>query len=396
VLSRRRLSNLLGALTVAALLSACGSAAPTANQAVSSSGSQLLEQALTDAREAGSVHEVMTNRLKGGTVVMADDIGTTEGRQLISVTPGEAGRVLVFGASAYIAGDQTALTHFFGFPAATARQIGDRWVSMPASNREYTAVADDATLSSALTDLGLGGHLTELVPSTVDGQPVVGIIGAAEHLGGSDAPLGTVYVSRSNHPLPVEVTYSLSDGEHTTLRFDDWGERLTLRRPHRVIGAAALDRLLKSATRTTAKSPLDGYWVATGHVLKTHDSAVQVPGEVIQRLWLIRQVCSNAGCTLAFTRQTAGATADTLGTPITAPLKSTGSGWLSTFSETDVRCQGISADYPGTEISHWSMTYTSSTITALEQTRTTGPNCETGTTTIRWTAVRRPSKTVPS
>lgn len=387
--SPRRLSSLLGALAVGAMLTACGSGAHTGSQvsAQTASGAQLLEHALTDARKAGSVHEVMTYRRKGHAVVMTDDVGISEGRQLISVTRREKARVLVFGAAAYIAGDQTALTHFFGFPTATARQISNRWVGVPSSNRDYTAVADDATLSSVLSNLGLSGHLTELVPSTVDGQRVVGITGAAEHLG-KDAPLGTVYVSRSDHPLPIEATYTLSDGEHSTLSFGHWGERLALHRPRRVVGATVLKQLTRSAASTAPKSPMAGYWVATGHVLKTHDSAAQVPGEVIERLWLIQQACSRASCVLEFSRQTAGATADTLGTPITAPLQSTRSGWLATFSEPNVVCQGLNADYPGTEISHWTMTYTATTITALEQTRTAGPDCETGTSTIHWTAIR--------
>ena len=394
----RRLSNALGALTVGALLSACGSAAPVSGQPSpqAASGSQLLERALADARASGSVREVVTAHRKGENVVMTDDVGAAGGRQVIALTPSETAHVMVLGDTAYIAGGQAVLTRYFGFPAATSRQVGARWITIPSSSPDFTAVADDATLASAIRDIGLSGHLTELVPSTVDGQSVVGIIGAATHLG-KDAPLGTVYVSRSAHPLPVEVTYSLSDGAHSTLRFARWGERLTLHRPHHVVGATMVSRLVQSAVRADVNSPLDGEWVATGQVLKSHNSAAEAPGEVLERLWLIQPSCAGAHCTLAFTRQIAQTTAGTPSAPLVARLRPTRGGWLTKFTELDAACLGPGGRLiPGTEISHWTLTYSPPTITALELTETSGPGCETGTSTIRWTAVRSPSKTVKS
>jgi hypothetical protein len=396
VSSGRRLSNLLGALTLGVLLSACGGTAPVSGQASpqAASGSQLLQHALTDARESGSVREVVTARRKDDTIVMTNDVGAAEGRQLISLTPTETARVMVLGNTAYVAGNQTALTHYFGFPAATSRQVGDRWVSIPSSNPDYVAVADDATLASAVKDLGLSGHLTELVPSTVDGQSVIGIIGAATHVNGT--PLGTVYVSRSAHPLPVEATYNLSNGARSTLRFARWGERVALRRPRQVVGATVVTKLVKSAVLAEAKSPLNGEWDATGTVLKSHDSASDPAGLVLERLWLIQPNCADARCTLEFSRQIAETTAGTPSTPLTAPLRPTHSGWLTMFTELNAACRGTSGLVPGTEISHWTMTYTPTTITAIEQTRTAGSDCETGTTTIRWAAVRAPSKSITS
>jgi hypothetical protein len=383
-------------MTVAALLSACGSAAPVGGQTSpqAASGSQLLEQALTDARRAGSVREVTTARRRGETFVMTDDVGTSEGRQLIAVTPRETAQVVVIGDTAYVAGDQTALTHFFGFPSATSRQVGDRWVSIPSSSPAYSAVADDTTLSKSLKDLGLSGQLTELVPSTIDGRSVVGIIGAAKGLG-KDAPLGTVYVTRSAHPLPVEETYTASNGARSTLTFAHWGERLSLRRPRRVVGAKVVSQLVKSAVRAEVNSPLDGEWVATGHVLTSHDSAVEPAGTVLQRLWLIQPRCAGTRCTLEFEREVAQTTAGTPTDPLVAPLRTSRGGWLTTFTEFNAACQGSSELVAGTEVSHWTMTYAPTTITAIELTRTAGPDCAaTATSTIRWTAVRAPSKTV--
>jgi hypothetical protein len=132
-----------------------------------------------------------------------------------------------------------------------------------------------------------------------------------------------------------------------------------------------------------------GYWQATGRVLQAHDSVIQAPGEIIHRVWRIYQACASQSCPLEFERQTAGPTAGTLATPLTAQLVSANNGWRTSFSEPNVYCKGSTADYPGVEDSHWYITRaTSETIKAVETTSTSGPACETGTTKISWTARR--------
>ena len=295
------------------------------------------------------------------------------------------------------------MRRYFGFSAPAAAKIGSRWLSIPSTNKAFPAVADEATLGSAIRDLALVGHLTELVPSRLNGQPVVGILGTASLPGAPKGSVaGTVYVSRSGTPLPVGATYTYGTRGSTRIALDRWGERLRLRAPSHVITAAALKQAFSGPTErsnqaatasgkstTSGDGAWVGYWVATGRVLEVHDSAAQARGETIDRLWLIHRACASSRCPLELERQTAGSTANTLGSPITAPLTGTGNRWHATFVEPNVYCLGAGADYSGTERSSWKITQASpGTITALETTRTSGPQCEIGTSTIVWTAHR--------
>jgi hypothetical protein len=390
-------------------LSACGGQAPTpAGQSASlaPSARQLLRQAMQDARIRGSVHEVERDTAGRLAAALSDDVATSRGRQTITLTTGAIAHVVVIGKTAYIAGNATAVRHFFDFSTSAADTIGRRWLSIPSTSRAYATVVQDATLPSVLNDLQFRGGLTELTPSTIDGQSVIGIEGTAFTPGKAQGHVtGIVYISRSTHPLPVAATYSAGNAATTTVAFDHWGERLSVHPPAPVITEHALDAQVTATNHataaktsgsdgsTTAEDALAGYWTATGRVVAAHNSAIEVVGETIQRLWLIHRACATKTCPWELERQVAGATTDTLGTPITAPLIPTATGWRAPFTQANVYCQGLTADYPGTEHSQFQLTQApDGTITADEQTRTSGPDCETGTTTVIWTAHRLPSQ----
>jgi hypothetical protein len=89
------------------------------------------------------------------------------------------------------------------------------------------------------------------------------------------------------------------------------------------------------------RTALLGEWYAVGTVLEEHDSAIQVVGETIPRIWLIRSSCSSTKCPLEFVRQVAGPTAGTLGTPIAARLAPAGAIWRANFVEPRVYCEGL-------------------------------------------------------
>jgi hypothetical protein len=132
-----------------------------------------------------------------------------------------------------------------------------------------------------------------------------------------------------------------------------------------------------------------GDWQAQGRVLRVHDSAIQTPGEVINRLWRIEGGCGKNGCDLQLTREIAGATVDVVGGVMTAPLVWDDGRWQATFREANVSCQAAdaSATLPATEDSTWTITLADDgTITALEHTTTAGSDCITGTTELQWTA----------
>jgi hypothetical protein len=161
-----------------------------------------------------------------------EDLATHAGRQNIIRSGSEQAQVMVVGGVAYISGNQAALVHYFGFPAAVARKVGTRWVSIPSSSSAYSTVAGDATLPSAMGNLAIAGKLTQTAPTTVNGEPVIGIRTDDTITGSPRSTLvATLYLSRTSKPLPVRATYTYSKGGTATITFSDWGEKVTLKAP---------------------------------------------------------------------------------------------------------------------------------------------------------------------
>lgn len=218
-------------------LTACGGGAGTSN---SRSPQQLLGAALSDATARGSVHEFETAQVSGRTVTFSDYLAAHSGRQEITITGGIHANVLIVGGMAYYSSNQAGLVHYFGLSPAAARQVGTRWVSNLPSAPHYAAVALDATLPSALSELKLTGPLTETRPTTLDGQSVVGIKGHVSTPGAGPVT-ATVYVSKSADPLPIGATYDYSaNGAHATLALTDWGAHLPLRAPRDAVAESTL------------------------------------------------------------------------------------------------------------------------------------------------------------
>ena len=202
---------------------------------------QLLHMAMSDASARGSAHEAESGHTQTATITFADDLGARQGQQTISVSEGWRARVLIVNGTAYISGNQAALVHYFGFPAAVARKVGTSWVSIPPSNPAYSTVAADATLPSALRTITPGGHLTETAPTKVDGTPAIGIRGTGPSVSSGVASSSlTLYVSRSAAPLPLRATVSDTHGSTYTIILSDWGEHLALKAPTTAIPVSKL------------------------------------------------------------------------------------------------------------------------------------------------------------
>jgi hypothetical protein len=189
------------------------------------------------------LHESESAQISSQTITFSDDLGVHSGRQEITLSSGMHAHVLIVGGRAYYSSTQAGLVHYFGLSAAAAHEVGARWVSNSPSAAHYAAVASNATLPSALSELELTGHLTETRPTTIDSQSVIGIRGDASVSGaGPDGATATVYVSRSPDPLPAAATYDFPNGAHATLALTDWGEHLALRPPPNAIAESTLPR----------------------------------------------------------------------------------------------------------------------------------------------------------
>lgn len=222
------------ACTLAALAAALLSA--TASQAAKRlSAEQLLNQAMTNAILAGSVHEASVQTLGTDRATYSDDVATSSGRQNITTSAGVVAHVLIVGKFAYISGNHTALVSYFGLPKAAAKAVGTRWISIPQTDSSYATVANDATLISALKDNATPtSPLSETAATKIDGQSVIGIRGGVPGAVAGETGNATLYLTRTSHPLPVylkvSVKYKGQTGAYTAT-FSRWGEPLKLSPP---------------------------------------------------------------------------------------------------------------------------------------------------------------------
>jgi ketosteroid isomerase-like protein len=213
---------------------------------------------------------------------VTDNVENQAGTQKIILKSGAIARVLVTGNEAYISGNATVLNQYFGFPTAIAQTVGNRWISIPPSSTDFAEVSYDATLATVLKDFSLTGHLTELAPSTMDGQSVIGILGTASVPGQPAGTVGgTVYVSDSSKPLLVGAAYTFSKGTETST-LTHWDEHLALRPPSHVVALSVLEpastakestAALQTAERSAAGRAIESIVTALFTALKAKNYA---------------------------------------------------------------------------------------------------------------------------
>jgi hypothetical protein len=129
----------VGWLLSVAVASMAGSMWATSSQVGAAStlpASQLESLALHNAEDSGWVHEVTTASGQGHTFKMVNDIGTTEGRQVIT-SDGAHGIVLVIGGIAYLYGDKKAIANYFGLSSTDPGQYANRWIEIPPANPDF-------------------------------------------------------------------------------------------------------------------------------------------------------------------------------------------------------------------------------------------------------------------
>lgn len=90
------------------------------------------------------------------------------------------------------------------------------------------------TLSSAIDQIIPTGRLTKETVGAVQGRQVVAVHGQI-----ANSPPGTLYVSATGSPLPVEETAGDSSGTET-VTFSNWGESVSLSAPATSVPIASL------------------------------------------------------------------------------------------------------------------------------------------------------------
>ena len=188
-----------------------------ADAVAGASPNEAVALATAAVRDAGSVHVVTSIQMQGQTATYVNDTGSDSGKQVITAGGAQVTAIVIDGA-AYVNANQLAMSEMFQSSPSASQEFAGKWLSFPSSDQAYAKIAPTLTLSSLLQAITPTGPLTKLSPSKLNGQSVIGIRGDLPN-GGS----GTLYISSTGSPLPVEEVSGPSSGE-TTSTFSGWGE----------------------------------------------------------------------------------------------------------------------------------------------------------------------------
>jgi hypothetical protein len=132
---------------------------------------------------------------------------------------------LVVDGTAYVNINQLAMTSLFQAPAGVAQQFANKWLYFRSSDQAYKTITETLTLGSLLQQVTPTGAVSKLAPTVINGRSVIGLRG---ELPGKLS--GTLYVSATGSPLPVEEISPTASGT-TTAIFSSWGEPVNVTPP---------------------------------------------------------------------------------------------------------------------------------------------------------------------
>jgi len=159
--------------------------------------------ALKDATAAGWVHEIASATGPGHSLKMVNDIGADEGRQAID-SDGAQSTVLVLNGMAYINGDVTALTRYFGLQTSNPQGLAGKWISIQPTDQNYSAVSAAVTLKSDFSNV-ISGPFTKGRAVAIDGTNLIPLHGFVQGPSGARTIPASLYVTQTGTVLPVRL-----------------------------------------------------------------------------------------------------------------------------------------------------------------------------------------------
>ena len=190
-----------------------------------------------DAIAGGAVHEVTVTKRSGETLTTVNDVGTSEGRQMINLSDGSIGEILAFDSlkKAYVKGNEIGLTNYFGFPASAAAKYAGKWMEAVPSDEVWSNVVGYTTLKS---DFGLNLRILNPVVSSkivsLNGVHVYVISGTEAATANAPSTSVRLYVTDETKPLPVRLI-EVAKGVTATVNWSKWGESLVLQSPQKFV-----------------------------------------------------------------------------------------------------------------------------------------------------------------
>jgi hypothetical protein len=209
-------------LTSGSALAACGSG-PSGPSAQS-----VLTLATKDASAQKWVHEVRVESAPGYSLKGANFIGLTSESQKIVVN-GSHAAIIVLPDTAYVKGDKTAITSFFGIKTKHPATLAGKWIAIKSSNAAYATLSAAATLVKHFAEYTVIGPLSEGSDVTIDGQKALPISG---HIAGQNKTSikATMYVTTSGVVLPIELLIKEGTAISTTT-WSGWGHAVKILAP---------------------------------------------------------------------------------------------------------------------------------------------------------------------
>jgi len=206
------------------------SAAPLANVAVSPSAAHLVAASLAGALRAGSCTNVSKVVAAGLTFGSTTQSGATVASQSVYFNAA-TGSVRLLAGVLYFKESASLLALQFG-----VNDAGDanKWISVPASNSHFHALATGLLQASMLSQVAPVGPLTRSPLTTVNGVAVIIVRGGANALLGLTKGAETLILHAQAPYLPIELAAAgRSQGTPTTLTvtFSHWGLRVAVSAP---------------------------------------------------------------------------------------------------------------------------------------------------------------------
>jgi hypothetical protein len=241
--SRRttRIGLIVGAactLGIAVAPAPAGAGAGPSGTSSSGSPTAAVQQALAAATEAGSA-QIAVQFFSGTTTgKVLQDSSLRTGKQTVAIG-NERASVEVTGGTAYISGNDTGLTSFFGLPNALLPEVTGRWISVQPTDSAFQSIAANVTLPSALAEVKPSVPLVAGKKVRVHGQWAKTVSGT-----GPNGTRITLFVASAGRPLPLEAVETSGSGSTRRgeiVTFTHWGEQVHVVKPGDVIPISVLE-----------------------------------------------------------------------------------------------------------------------------------------------------------
>jgi hypothetical protein len=212
------------AVAVAIVVSACGSSSSSSTNGIASkSANEIVSSTNQAIKTAKSVHVSGSLVSSGEPITLDLNIVSGKGGSGQMSENGLTFQLVNLNKTVYVKGTPAFWRHFGG--SAAAQLFQGKWLKAPATGNfaSFAQLTNLPTLFSRI--LSSHGTLAKGSPTTVNGQKVIAVKDTTEG--------GTLYVSTTGQPYPVQISKTGSDGGR--LVFDHYNRPVTLTAPSNAI-----------------------------------------------------------------------------------------------------------------------------------------------------------------